>query len=127
MGTRFIASHEARAPEMYKKSIAKVGSDQTRITRAYSGKPMRVITNEYVEDMERHPERILPFPEQLYKSQDEGLLILMSGGDEANEENACMPAGQGAGGIHEVLSCKQIVDNVLAEAKERIGELGRLI
>jgi enoyl-[acyl-carrier protein] reductase II len=127
LGTRFIASHEARAPEMYKKRITHAGSDQTRVTRAYSGKPMRVITNQYVEERERHPELNLPFPEQLYKSQEDGLLILMTGGDEADEESACMPAGQGAGGIDDVLSCQEIVDKVMAEAKETIGSLGKLV
>jgi len=45
MGTRFIASHEARAAELYKKRIAEIRDEDTTVTRGYSGKPMRVIAN----------------------------------------------------------------------------------
>lgn len=126
MGTRFIASHEARAAEIYKKRIAEIGSDETLVSRGYSGKPMRVIRNEYVEELQRHPERIQPFPDQLIKSQREGLLFLMGGIDDVDPSRACMPAGQGAGGIDDILSCAEIIENVLAEAKSTIGQLGTL-
>ena len=45
MGTRFIASQEARANEGYKKRITEISSADTAITRSYSGKPMRVVRN----------------------------------------------------------------------------------
>jgi NAD(P)H-dependent flavin oxidoreductase YrpB (nitropropane dioxygenase family) len=60
MGTRFIASHEARAAEVYKKRITEIREVDTVVTRSYSGKPMRVIRNRYVDEMESHPERIRP-------------------------------------------------------------------
>src|SRR4030095_4002443 len=63
MGTRFIASREARAAKVYKKRIPEIGEEDTVGTRSYSGKPMRVIRNRYVDEMERHPERIQPFPD----------------------------------------------------------------
>ena len=126
MGTRFIASHEARAAESYKKRITEIGSDETLISRGYSGKPMRVISNEYIEDLERNPDRMLPFPAQMNKSQEEGLLFLMSGRDDVDTSRACMPAGQGAGGISDVLSCAEIIDKVLEEATRTIGEMGEL-
>lgn len=62
MGTRFIASHEARAGERYKKRISEVGSDDTVVTRCYSGKPMRVIRNAYVDDWEDRPDEIARSP-----------------------------------------------------------------
>ena len=126
MGTRFIASHEARAAESYKKRITEVGSDETLISRGYSGKPMRVIANPYIEDLERHPDRIQPFPAQMNQSQEQGLLFLMGGNDSVDTERACMPAGQGAGGIREILSCAEIVESVLEEAKQTIERMGRL-
>lgn len=126
MGTRFIASHEARAAEVYKKRIAEIGSDETLVSRGYSGKPMRVIRNDYIEALERHPERIQPFPAQMTHSQNEGLLFLLGGAEDVDTSRACMPCGQGAGGIDDVLSCAEIIENVLAEAKSTIGQLGRL-
>ena len=53
MGTRFIASEEANAAKEFKDRILASGGADTRITRCYSGKPMRVISNAYVEDRER--------------------------------------------------------------------------
>lgn len=127
MGTRFIASHEARASESYKKRITEVGSADTLVTRCYSGKPMRVIRNHYVEEWERRPDEIRPFPEQMAYSAREGVLLALTGpqGDFDPERN-CLPAGQGVGGIDDVASCAEIVERVVREARETIDRLGTL-
>jgi enoyl-[acyl-carrier protein] reductase II len=127
MGTRFIASHEARAAEVYKKRITEIREVDTVVTRSYSGKPMRVIRNRYVDEMESHPERIRPFPEQFGMSARAGVFTAMAGPEvQADPERACMPCGQGAGGIHDIRSCAEIVDSVMREAAETIAHLGAL-
>jgi enoyl-[acyl-carrier protein] reductase II len=129
MGTRFIASHEARAAEVYKKRITEIREEDTIVTKSYSGKPMRVIRNRYVDEMERHPEQILPFPQQFSISARAGVFTAMAGPEtdpNPDPERACMPAGQGAGGIRDIRSCKEIVDAVMAEAEETIARLGAL-
>lgn len=127
MGTRFIASHEARAHEGYKKRIAEVDSDSTVITRCYSGKPMRVIRTRYVDEWERRPDEIQPFPEQMALSAQAGAITLVEGPSAGNDpDKTCMPAGQGAGGIRDVRSCKEIIDSVMSEARETIERLGTL-
>jgi enoyl-[acyl-carrier protein] reductase II len=127
MGTRFIASHEARAHEIYKKRITESGSADTAITRCYSGKPMRVLNNAHVEYMEAHPDEIKRFPEQMEQSGREGLMILLANsGDESDLDRACLPAGQGIGGISDIPSCREIVDRVVREARETIERLGSL-
>ena len=125
MGTRFIASHEANASEDYKKRIGEIAAPDTAVTRAYSGKPMRVIRNQFVSDWERHPEDIAPFPEQMRRSLEEGVLLLGHRGD-LDTSRTCMPCGQGAGAIHEIVSCREIIDNVMREAKDTIERLGAL-
>ena len=128
MGTRFIASHEARAAESYKKQIGKTGSDGTTVTRCYSGKPMRVITNPYVEERERDPGSILRFPEQMYASSQEGTMRALGGAtDGIDPDRHAMPCGQGAGGIDDILSCQEIVDRTMAEAEAVIGRLAPLV
>ena len=77
MGTRFIASHEARAAEVYKKSITEIGSADTIVTRCYSGKPMRVVRNAYIDDWESRPEAIQPFPQQMIVSQSNDVMPLL--------------------------------------------------
>jgi enoyl-[acyl-carrier protein] reductase II len=124
MGTRFIASHEARAAEVYKKRITEIREEDTVVTRCYSGKPMRVIRNRYVDEMQRHPEQIRPFPEQFGLSARAGVFTAMAGPErEPDPERACMPCGQGAGAIHEILSCREIVDAVMREAEATIARL----
>jgi enoyl-[acyl-carrier protein] reductase II len=64
MGTRFIASEEAHAGELYRQTIVESADEDTVRTRCYSGKPMRVRKNPYVEDWESRPADIQPFPVQ---------------------------------------------------------------
>jgi enoyl-[acyl-carrier protein] reductase II len=125
MGTRFIASEEARAARVYKEAIVHAGGADTTITRCYSGKPMRVITNPHVQDWQRRQHEIRPFPDQLLASAQEGLLSYAF--DEATDPaRTCMPAGQGVGGIHEVLPVAEIIQRVMRQAEETIGRIGTL-
>ena len=129
MGTRFIASHEANAVEVYKKRITEIRAEDTRVTRSFSGKPMRVIANRWVEEWEQHPEDIQSFPQQLLVSIGEGAFAAMGRRPDENidPDRACMPCGQGAGAVHEILSCREIVDGVMREARETIEQLAGLL
>jgi enoyl-[acyl-carrier protein] reductase II len=127
MGTRFVASQEARAAENYKKRITEIGSADTIVTRCYSGKPMRVIRNPYAEDWERRGEDPEPFPQQLIDSAEAGLLGALTGDTrDSDPTRACMPAGQGAGSVRDIASCAEIIERLLAEARETIEYLGWL-
>jgi enoyl-[acyl-carrier protein] reductase II len=125
MGTRFIASAEARAAMRYKERIVAADGAGTVVTRCYSGKPMRVLANPYVEEWERRPHEIRPFPEQMLLSGRAGVMG-MAADETVDPERTCMPAGQGVGGIHEVLPVAEIVDRVLREARETIGRVAAL-
>ncbi|MGH7320002.1 MAG: NAD(P)H-dependent flavin oxidoreductase, partial [Candidatus Rokuibacteriota bacterium] len=45
MGTAFLTCDEAGIPEAYKQAILAAGEHQTRLTRAFSGRPARGIVN----------------------------------------------------------------------------------
>jgi len=126
MGTRFIATEEANAAKAFKERILAVGGTDTRITRCYSGKPMRVIRNPYVEERERDPDSILPFPEQLGESMRVGTLTY-GGGEEVDLERTCMPSGQGVGGIDEILPAAEVVRRVVEEAEETVARLSGIV
>lgn len=66
MGTVFLTTGEAGIPEAHKAAILAAREDQTRITRAFSGRPARGIVNRFMETAEdpRAPEAVLPFPLQ---------------------------------------------------------------
>lgn len=127
MGTRFIASHEARAAEAYKKRITEIREEDTVVSRCYSGKPMRVIRNAYVDDWERRPQEIRRFPEQMGISHRAGVMGALAGTEGPMDlERVCMPTGQGAGAIHEILSCREILERVTSEAEGVIQRLASL-
>jgi len=127
MGTRFIASHEARAAEAYKKSIGEARAEDTVVTRCYSGKPMRVISNPFVEDWERRPDEIQRFPEQMYASMESGVMAALGGAtDGIDADRHAMPCGQGAGAIDDILSCREIIEKTITEAKDVIGRIAPL-
>ena len=92
----------------FKQRILEARGSETIVTRCYSGKPMRVIANPYVEEQERHPEGIKRFPEQLIRSAMAGVMNYVD--DSATDpEKTCMPAGQGIGGIADILPAGEIV------------------
>ncbi|MGI9591997.1 MAG: NAD(P)H-dependent flavin oxidoreductase [Myxococcota bacterium] len=128
MGTRFIASNEARAAGTYKKAILGAGSADTIVTRCYSGKPMRVIDNPYVRGWEKRSAELQPFPQQAARSHAEGVMNLtLDSYEELDPERMCMPAGQGSGGVEEILPAGEIVRRVVAEAEATISRMGRVV
>lgn len=83
MGTRFIASAEAHAGQMYRDVIVEATDEDTVRTRSYSGKPMRVKKNPYVEDWEKRPADIQPFPQQAMLSSRAGVMGGIGGRSKA--------------------------------------------
>ncbi|MDR3507853.1 MAG: nitronate monooxygenase family protein [Caulobacteraceae bacterium] len=127
MGTRFIASVEAHAGDLYRQTILEAADDSTIRTRCYSGKPMRVQRNPYVEDWESRPGDIQPFPIQAGISVRNGALGGIGGQIEGlDPDKSCFAMGQSAGGVHDVLPAAEIVNRIMAEAAESIARLGRL-
>jgi enoyl-[acyl-carrier protein] reductase II len=125
IGTRFIASHEARAAALYKQRIVEAGSADTRVTRCYSGKPMRVLQNRYVDEWEKRTGDLQPFPLQLMRSASEGLLAFSDDG-KVDAARSCMPAGQGVGGIDDILPVAEIMQRLLHDARATIERLATL-
>jgi nitronate monooxygenase len=64
MGTAFLTSHESGAPESYKRAILEAREHQTRVTRAFSGRPARGIANRFMNEVESSAGAILPYPLQ---------------------------------------------------------------
>jgi nitronate monooxygenase len=66
MGTAFLTCKEAGVPEAYKEAILNAHEDETRITRAFSGRPARGIVNRFMTAVEPDGNlaAILPFPIQ---------------------------------------------------------------
>src|SRR6185436_10736564 len=64
IGTRFIATPEARGVNGYKETLISLPEDGTVISKAFTGKTCRVVRNEWTKHFEEHPDELQPFPQQ---------------------------------------------------------------
>jgi len=123
VGTRFIATPEARAVLGYKDALLATAEDGTTISRAYSGKTMRVVRNTYTTYYDEHPDALERFPAQLGKSMAEKAFHL--GGDENTLEvdvtRECYPSGQGVGAIHQLVPAADLVGQFVTEAEAALA------
>jgi enoyl-[acyl-carrier protein] reductase II len=127
MGTRFIASTEAHAGQMYRDTIVDASDEDTIRTRSYSGKPMRVKKNPYVEEWESRPGDIQPFPQQAMLSTRAGVMGGIGGQIEGlDADRSCFAMGQSAGGVHDILPAGEIVRRIMAEAEAAIDRVAGL-
>jgi enoyl-[acyl-carrier protein] reductase II len=128
VGTRFIATPEARGVLGYKEKLLAAREDETTVSRAYSGKTMRVVRNTYTDHYDAHPDELKKFPEQLGLSYSGGVMHL--GGDSYTEgvdiDKECYPAGQGVGAITELVPAAELVRRFVAEAEAALDRLPNL-
>ena len=63
LGTAFLTCDEAGVPDAYKQAILDAHEDETRVTRAFSGRAARGIVNCFMRDVDAAGD-VLPFPLQ---------------------------------------------------------------
>jgi len=94
LGTAFLTCKEAGIPEAYKQAITGAREDQTRITRAFSGRPARGIVNRFMNEMESSEEaaqKLPPFPVQNALTRP----LRSAAGKQGRAEFLSLWAGQG--------------------------------
>jgi enoyl-[acyl-carrier protein] reductase II len=125
VGTRFIATPEARGVTGYKDTLLGTPEDGTIVTRAYTGKTCRVVANRYTRDFETGERELQPFPAQYLVSMQDGANHL--GGDESSDgvdpAIEFFPAGQGVGAIHELVPAGELVERFVDEAEAVLAKL----
>src|SRR5438552_7533157 len=122
LGTRFIATPEARAVTGYKDALLRAHEDDTVISRGFTGKTLRAIRNQWTDYIEQHPEELSRFPEQMGKAVAANALHL--GGDEntpVDRDKECYPSGQGVGAIDELVPAGEIVRRIVDEAEHALA------
>ena len=127
IGTRFIATPEARAVNGYKEALVASREDDTVISRSYTGKPCRVVRNEWTNHYEEHPEDIKTFPLQAIASSQANVNHLgYPSGTDVDTSREFYPAGQGAGAVSELIPAGKLVWDIVAQAEEILQKLGRI-
>ncbi|MFZ4720965.1 MAG: NAD(P)H-dependent flavin oxidoreductase [Ilumatobacteraceae bacterium] len=121
IGTRFIATPEARAVNGYKERLVEMREDDTVISRAFTGKTCRVVRNDWTNHYEQHPEELQPFPAQAIASTRAGVNHLGApSGTEVDVSREFMPAGQGVGAIGALVPAAELVEQMVREAERTI-------
>jgi enoyl-[acyl-carrier protein] reductase II len=122
IGTRFIATPEARSVPGYKDALVHTAEDGTVVSRAFTGKTLRAVRNRTTQHYEEHPEELKPFPEQIFVSTQGGFMHLPLGddADDVDPERECYPAGQGTGAIHDLVPAGELVRRFVAEAEQAL-------
>ena len=107
MGTRFLASKECIVSEAYKRKIVEATMDDIEVILWNTGRPIRVIKNAWSEKIKKIEDKI--FPEEIDLEKIAGFF-----GDQ-NVEEIPLLAGLSAAGISEIKSCKEIIEEIVAE------------
>ena len=113
-GTAFLVAKEANQPAMQQARIIAATEEDTRITKLYSGKTMRNITNPLIDAWDASG--IQPLPMGL-----QGLLIqdLVYSVRKAGREDLLMnAAGQVSGMLREVRPAADILHDMVAGAAD---------
>ena len=127
IGTRFIATPEARAVVGYRETMLGLAEDGTVISKAYTGKTCRVVRTDWTNHFEQHPDELKPFPQQIMAAAQANVAHLGYPSDfVADPRTEFMPCGQGVGAIDSLVPAGDIVRSMVAEAEaviERIASL----
>ncbi len=128
VGTRFIATPEARGIPGFKDRIIEAREDGTIVSRAFSGKTMRVIKNDTTAFYEQNPAALKPFPDQLGVAYRDGTFHL--GGDEStpgiDPAKEGYPAGQAVGAIDSLVPAGELLVSIVSEAEAILARLAPL-
>ena len=127
VGTRFIATPEARGVKGYKEMLLTLPEDGTVISKAFTGKTCRVVRNDYTQRYEDDPSKLQPFPQQLLQSMQDDVNHLGAPSDTVVDvKTEFMPAGQGVGAIHELVPAGDLVRQFVRDAEAVIDRLTKL-
>ena len=127
IGTKFIATHEAHTGQGYKEKMLTMAEDDTVISKAYTGKTCRVARTEWTQHFDEHPEELQGFPGQAIATIQAGIDHLGVGPDVVLDTNkAFMAIGQSVGAINSIKSAKEVVDDIMNDARRTLERLSSL-
>jgi enoyl-[acyl-carrier protein] reductase II len=119
MGTRFICTTECTAHDNYKRAILKA-RDRSTMTAGHSlGHPVRALKNPMVHQFEELERRGITEAEII----EFGTGKLRLAAVEGDMRNGSVMAGQIAGMVNDIVPVKELIERIVAEAEEIIGQL----
>ncbi|EEH37786.1 2-nitropropane dioxygenase [Paracoccidioides lutzii Pb01] len=122
IGTRFVASEESGASRMHKEAVVRAGFGDTATTLVVSGRPLRVLPNDYIKEWHSKPEEIR-------KLTEAGIVPLAKDMEDGKEVDIPFLMGHVAAVVKDIKPARQIVEEIVKEAVQMLkvghGYLGR--
>ena len=123
IGTRFVLSEEAGAPKAHQEAVRTAGFDDNVRTIIFTGRPLRVRKNPYIENWENN--RAQEIKELTAKGTipvEHDFETLGDDIDDDTMDNARpFLMGKAAAVVNERKSAKEIVDEMVGEAVQCLG------
>jgi nitronate monooxygenase len=117
MGTAFLSCPEAKLSAGHRSALSHASDQDTRLTRAFSGRPARARNNRYIDAMAEHRGPVPAFP-RMY-SFTEALRQAAAASDDPNFQ--FLLYGQAAA-LNRQLPAAELVQTLVAEAQEVLGQ-----
>jgi enoyl-[acyl-carrier protein] reductase II len=119
IGTRFVCSTECTAHDNYKEAIIKAKDRDAVVSGRSTGHPVRALKNKLIKEMLKlEKEGVDPA-----KIEEIGLGALRRAVIDGDMENGSIMAGQVAAMIKEIKPCKDIIEEIVNDAKKVISNL----
>lgn len=117
MGTAFLPCPESGIHPKYKEAVLEAESEETTLTRAFSGKPARGIRNRFMEEMKGS--EVPAYPIQNAYTRD----IRAAAAKEDRIEFMSLWAGQAAS-LGQAVPAAEVVESVVREAVHLLPKRG---
>lgn len=116
LGTLFLATTEVGLSPLSHQVLIKSCDEDTAVTRALTGKPVRVVTG--------HDGKKLILSEKAASENElKKIYAEVSGLAKIESEGQVIPGGQATGLIHEILSTEELIQKLVRETGKLLGQL----
>ncbi|MFA5013706.1 MAG: nitronate monooxygenase [Candidatus Paceibacterota bacterium] len=122
IGTRFMASTECQIHDNYKRAILEATDEDITVVARFTGHPIRAIKNKLSENIKKMEEKN-PFPEEIDAGRFAGAKV----GGSGNIDIVPLLCGFCAGGIMEVKTCEEIMEEIVNDAEDILSNGGELL
>ena len=118
MGTRFLVAKECVVHPNYKERILKAKDIDSTVTGRTHGHPVRCLRNQMTREYIRLEQEGKTFEELEYLT----LGTLRKAVQEGDVKNGTVMAGQIAGMVSKEQTCREIIEEIMAEAENRMNK-----
>ncbi|MGE5628423.1 MAG: enoyl-[acyl-carrier-protein] reductase FabK [Solirubrobacterales bacterium] len=119
IGTRFLVAKECTVHDNYKQKVLTAKDIDTQVTGRATGHPVRILRNKLSRQFQLLEKEGAPAE----KYEALGVGALSKAAKAGDVEMGSVMAGQIAGMINKEQTCKEIIDEMLLEAEQKILEI----